>query len=112
MILKLTAWGVKQYSQDYWNYLDGILAITSVIGFIIERILTDTFPLNAGIFRIIRLGNSFQITNVILCMLCLNDLTVPSGLTPEDTGLRAIVTAWSSPSDRPSGSDSGGGAVA
>ena len=60
MVVKLTAWGVKQYSQDYWNYLDGILAITSVVGFIIERVMTSSFPLNAGIFRIIRLGNSLH----------------------------------------------------
>lgn len=56
MVLKLTAWGWKQYSQDYWNYLDGILAITSVVGFIIERAMTSAFPLNAGVFRIIRLA--------------------------------------------------------
>ena len=25
MCLKLCAWGFRQYQQDYWNYLDGIL---------------------------------------------------------------------------------------
>merc|ERR1719421_1901091 len=47
---------MRQYCQDYWNYLDGVLAITSVIGFVIETILSNEFPLNAAIFRIIRLA--------------------------------------------------------
>jgi hypothetical protein len=56
MLLKMGAWGIRQYAQDYWNYLDAILAIASMIGFIVERILSSQFPLNAAIFRIIRLA--------------------------------------------------------
>merc|ERR1719421_2266139 len=56
MLLKLGAWGIRQSLQDYWNYLDAVLAITSMAGFIVERALSETFPLNAAIFRIIRLA--------------------------------------------------------
>merc|ERR1719261_126640 len=56
MIIKLMAWGIKQYMQDYWNWFDGALVIVSVTGFIIQEILKGMFPINAALFRIIRLA--------------------------------------------------------
>merc|ERR1712167_106064 len=45
MVLKWAAWGLGQYFADYWNQLDFILVISSVLGLIVEVLLTSgSFP--------------------------------------------------------------------
>ena len=57
MLLKFAAWGLTQYFIDYWNQLDFILVVMSVLGFIVEIILTGgAFPLNPAVFRIVRVA--------------------------------------------------------
>jgi len=57
MCLKLSAWGFKQYITDMWNQLDFILVVSSVLGWIVEVLLTSgAFPLNPAVFRILRVA--------------------------------------------------------
>ena len=57
MVLKWAAWGLGQYFADYWNQLDFILVISSVLGLIVEVLLTSgSFPLNPAVFRIVRVA--------------------------------------------------------
>eukprot|EP00613_Pedinella_sp_CCMP2098_P008916 CAMPEP_0171677750 /NCGR_PEP_ID=MMETSP0990-20121206/55239_1 /TAXON_ID=483369 /ORGANISM="non described non described, Strain CCMP2098" /LENGTH=580 /DNA_ID=CAMNT_0012264227 /DNA_START=113 /DNA_END=1852 /DNA_ORIENTATION=+ len=57
MLLKITAWGFKQYIRDMWNQLDFFLVVSSVLGFIVDIVLTSgSIPLNPAVFRIVRVA--------------------------------------------------------
>ena len=57
MLLKFAAWGLRQYFMDYWNQLDFVLVVSSVLGFIVEVFLTSgAVPLNPAVFRIVRVA--------------------------------------------------------
>ncbi len=57
MLLKFAAWGLRQYFSDYWNQLDFVLVVSSIVGFVVEIALTSgKFPFNPSVFRIVRVA--------------------------------------------------------
>ncbi|XP_043997145.1 voltage-dependent T-type calcium channel subunit alpha-1H-like [Gambusia affinis] len=62
IILKFIAFGVVRYLKDGWNILDIFIVLVSIVSIIVAQVKhTETFPINMGIFRVVRVLRLAQV---------------------------------------------------
>ncbi|XP_046854592.1 voltage-dependent T-type calcium channel subunit alpha-1G-like [Xenia sp. Carnegie-2017] len=61
-VLKLIAFGIRNYFKDRWNCLDMFIVILSIGGIILDELATSDLPINPTIIRVIRV---LRITRVL-----------------------------------------------